>query len=484
MTIPSPQFDTFRQCVRDETEKMQLGGYGFDRLAGVLSHTLRSNLPHSELLQVPTEEPVVLFLDHGRRRSVVTQAQQQISPAARGATPPYLNAFDRKRTYDFPDGLSSPGGSYRSASPPLYDRMSSSLPPLDDNDDPLAVVQRGFFSAREPSPPPQDYPRRSSLGPRASSVLIEEDGSTPFAVPSERRTSLYSSTSSAGGGPHCAPERSRRGSFARSHGDPSTPPPHITPPRAVYHEPPDSRPSMGQRRRSLGSAARRSSLDERLEELPPPSPPSHRRQPSRPLASPVLESPPSQADIASIAASINRRGSAAIVEELKSTMTTTLPRSSLAEFETDADGSQPGDRDADLSNEVTKESPFARTDRPIPAAVAGDRNERPIGAAAKANNAAFANVRKLPSPMPDMEEAVASYYNPREERVAAPVSGKRETATVGKDEKITPCPHCGRKFAESRLGKHITVCQKTSAKKERKVFDPSKQRLANKDDQN
>ena len=200
MTIPSPQFDTFRQCVRDETEKMQLGGYGFDRLAGVLSHTLRSNLPHSELLQVPTEEPVVLFLDHGRRRSVVTQAQQQISPAARGATPPYLNAFDRKRTYDFPDGLSSPGGSYRSASPPLYDRMSSSLPPLDDNDDPLAVVQRGFFSARDPSPPPQDYPRRSSLGPRASSVLIEEDGSTPFAVPSERRTSLYSSTSSAGGG--------------------------------------------------------------------------------------------------------------------------------------------------------------------------------------------------------------------------------------------------------------------------------------------
>ena len=128
-------------------------------------------------------------------------------------------------------------------------------------------------------------------------------------------------------------------------------------------------------------------------------PPSHRRQPSRPLASPVLESPPSQADIASIAASINRRGSAAIVEELKSTMTATLPRSSLAEFETDADGSQPGDRDADLSNEVTKESPFARTDRPIPAAVAGDRNERPIGAAAKANNAAFANVRKLPSPM-------------------------------------------------------------------------------------
>ena len=159
MTIPSPQFDTFRQCVRDETEKMQLGGYGFDRLAGVLSHTLRSNLPHSELLQVPTEEPVVLFLDHGRRRSVVTQAQQQISPAARGATPPYLNAFDRKRTYDFPDGLSSPGGSDRSASPPLDDRMSSSLPPLDDNDDPLAVVQRGFFSAREPSPPPQDYPR-------------------------------------------------------------------------------------------------------------------------------------------------------------------------------------------------------------------------------------------------------------------------------------------------------------------------------------
>ena len=62
---------------------------------------------------------------------------------------------------------------------------------------------------------------------------------------------------------------------------------------------------------------------------------------------------------------------AAIVEELKSTMTATLPRSSLAEFETDADGSQPGDRDADLSNEVTKESPFARTDRPIPAAVAG-----------------------------------------------------------------------------------------------------------------
>ena len=101
-------------------------------------------------------------------------------------------------------------------------------------------------------------------------------------------------------------------------------------------------------------------------------------------------------------------------------MTATLPRSSLAEFETDADGSQPGDRDADLSNEVTKESPFARTDRPIPAAVAGDRNERPIGAAAKANNAAFANVRKLPSPMPDMEEAVASYrasleavYDPR-----------------------------------------------------------------------
>ena len=57
-------------------------------------------------------------------------------------------------------------------------------------------------------------------------------------------------------------------------------------------------------------------------------------------------------------------------------------------------------------------------------------------------------------------------------------SGKRETATVGKDEKMTPCPHCGRKFAESRLGKHINVCQKTSAKKERKVFDPSKQRLA------
>ena len=53
----------------------------------------------------------------------------------------------------------------------------------------------------------------------------------------------------------------------------------------------------------------------------------------------MLESPPSQSDIASIAASINRRGSAAIVEELKSTMTATLPRSSLAEFETDADGS-------------------------------------------------------------------------------------------------------------------------------------------------
>ena len=90
-----------------------------------------------------------------------------------------------------------------------------------------------------------------------------------------------------------------------------------------------------------------------------------------------------QESIEAIAASINRRGSAAIVEELKSTMTATLPRSSLAEFETDADGSQPGDRDADLSNEVTKESPFARTDRPIPAAVAGDRNERPIGAAAR-----------------------------------------------------------------------------------------------------
>ena len=35
-------------------------------------------------------------------------------------------------------------------------------------------------------------------------------------------------------------------------------------------------------------------------------------------------------------------------------MTATLPRTSLAEFETDADGSQPGDRDADLSNEVTR----------------------------------------------------------------------------------------------------------------------------------
>ena len=79
MPIPSPQFDTFRQCVRDETEKMQLGGYGFDRLAGVLSHTLRSNLPHSELLQVPTEEPVVLFLDHGRRRSVVTRKKLPVA---------------------------------------------------------------------------------------------------------------------------------------------------------------------------------------------------------------------------------------------------------------------------------------------------------------------------------------------------------------------------------------------------------------------
>ena len=40
---------------------------------------------------------------------------------------------------------------------------------------------------------------------------------------------------------------------------------------------------------------------------------------------------------------------------------------------------------------------------------------------------------------------------------------------------LKPCPKCGRKFAEDRLHKHVSVCQNVS--KKRKVFDPMKMRV-------
>ena len=236
MTIPSPQFDTFRQCVRDETEKMQLGGYGFDRLAGVLSHTLRSKLPHSELLQVPTEEPVVLFLDHGRgaassrRRSSRSHRRR----AARAAVP---HAFDGARLR-LSDGLSSrallPLGVAAAARP--CPRRCRRWPTRQ----PLAVVQRGFFSARDPSPPPQDYLAARRWAARLVGA-DREDGSTPFAVPSERRTSLLRRPPP----PTAAAAPGARGATAaRSHGSRRrrrrTPRPRRVPRAARLH------PSMGQ----------------------------------------------------------------------------------------------------------------------------------------------------------------------------------------------------------------------------------------------
>lgn len=58
-----------------------------------------------------------------------------------------------------------------------------------------------------------------------------------------------------------------------------------------------------------------------------------------------------------------------------------------------------------------------------------------------------------------------------------------DNADVGGEPEITPegvtlrpCPICGRKFAEDRLAKHKTVCEKSKSKK-RKAFDPRKHRI-------
>ena len=41
---------------------------------------------------------------------------------------------------------------------------------------------------------------------------------------------------------------------------------------------------------------------------------------------------------------------------------------------------------------------------------------------------------------------------------------------------LRPCPVCGRKFAQERLEKHRTACEKSKNKKPRKVFDATKMR--------
>ncbi|XP_063063299.1 zinc finger C2HC domain-containing protein 1A isoform X2 [Engraulis encrasicolus] len=43
------------------------------------------------------------------------------------------------------------------------------------------------------------------------------------------------------------------------------------------------------------------------------------------------------------------------------------------------------------------------------------------------------------------------------------------------DEQLLPCSICGRTFFSSKLKKHMTICQKSAAKR-RKVFDSSRQR--------
>ena len=45
-----------------------------------------------------------------------------------------------------------------------------------------------------------------------------------------------------------------------------------------------------------------------------------------------------------------------------------------------------------------------------------------------------------------------------------------------KNEILTPCPHCGRKFNEISFPKHVKNCQKVFQKK-RKAFNTQKQRM-------
>ena len=42
---------------------------------------------------------------------------------------------------------------------------------------------------------------------------------------------------------------------------------------------------------------------------------------------------------------------------------------------------------------------------------------------------------------------------------------------------LVPCGICERKFAEDRLAKHTTICEKNAKKQPRKAFNVQKQRV-------
>lgn len=70
-------------------------------------------------------------------------------------------------------------------------------------------------------------------------------------------------------------------------------------------------------------------------------------------------------------------------------------------------------------------------------------------------------------------------------KVSSPVSAKSENSPGGSfdevdegpvPEGLAKCSICKRNFAEDRLEKHFTICQKAKTKK-RKIYDASKKRV-------